>query len=335
MSRFTAPIAEQIWDMKYRFKGADGTAKDVTVEDTWRRIARDLAQVESKADVWEDKFFNALEDFKYLPAGRITAGAGTARRVTLFNCFVMGTVPDSMSGIFDMLKEAALTMQQGGGIGYDFSTIRPRGADVLGVSADASGPLSFMDVWDAMCRTIMSAGSRRGAMMATMRCDHPDVEDFIAAKSDPARLRMFNMSVLVTDPFMEAVKADGSWDLVFGGKVYKTVQARDLWNKIMQATYDYAEPGVIFIDRINAANNLNYCETIAATNPCGEQPLPPYGACLLGSINLARLVAQPFEDDAHLDQDAMSELVATAVRMMDNVVDVSNFPLPEQQEEAA
>ena len=334
MSRFTAPIAEQIWDMKYRFKGADGTAKDVTVEDTWRRIARDLAQVESKADVWEDKFFNALEDFKYLPAGRITAGAGTARRVTLFNCFVMGTVPDSMSGIFDMLKEAALTMQQGGGIGYDFSTIRPRGADVLGVSADASGPLSFMDVWDAMCRTIMSAGSRRGAMMATMRCDHPDVEDFIAAKSDPARLRMFNMSVLVTDPFMEAVKADGSWDLVFGGKVYKTVQARDLWNKIMQATYDYAEPGVIFIERINAANNLNYCETIAATNPCGEQPLPPYGACLLGSINLARLVAQPFEDDAHLDQDAMSELVATAVRMMDNVVDVSNFPLPEQAAEA-
>jgi ribonucleoside-diphosphate reductase alpha chain len=334
MSRFTAPIAEQIWDMKYRFKGADGTPKDVTVEDTWRRIARDLAQVESKADVWEDKFFNALEDFKYLPAGRITAGAGTARRVTLFNCFVMGTVPDSMSGIFDMLKEAALTMQQGGGIGYDFSTIRPRGADVLGVSADASGPLSFMDVWDAMCRTIMSAGSRRGAMMATMRCDHPDVEDFIAAKSDPARLRMFNMSVLVTDPFMEAVKADGSWDLVFGDKVYKTVQARDLWNKIMQATYDYAEPGVIFIDRINAANNLNYCETIAATNPCGEQPLPPYGACLLGSINLARLVAQPFEDDAHLDQNAMSELVATAVRMMDNVVDVSNFPLPEQAAEA-
>ncbi|MEX3314390.1 adenosylcobalamin-dependent ribonucleoside-diphosphate reductase [Sulfitobacter sp. PS-8MA] len=334
MSRFTAPIAEQIWDMKYRFKGADGTPTDATVEDTWRRIARDLAQVESDADLWEDRFFGALEDFRYLPAGRITAGAGTARRVTLFNCFVMGTVPDSMSGIFDMLKEAALTMQQGGGIGYDFSTIRPRGADVLGVSADASGPLSFMDVWDAMCRTIMSAGSRRGAMMATMRCDHPDVEDFISAKSDPARLRMFNMSVLVTDPFMEAVKADGSWDLVFGDKVYKTVQARDLWNKIMQATYDYAEPGVIFIDRINAANNLNYCETIAATNPCGEQPLPPYGACLLGSINLARLVAQPFEDDAHLDQDAMSELVATAVRMMDNVVDVSNFPLPEQAAEA-
>ncbi len=203
-----------------------------------------------------------------------------------------------------------------------------------GVAADASGPLSFMDVWDAMCRTIMSAGSRRGAMMATMRCDHPDIEQFITAKSDPARLRMFNMSVLVTDPFMEAVKADGPWELVFGGKVYHTVQARDLWNKIMQATYDYAEPGVIFIDRINAANNLSYVETIAATNPCGEQPLPPYGACLLGSINLARLVAEPFDDAAHLDEDALKELVATAVRMMDNVVDASKFPLPEQEAEA-
>ncbi|WP_170409825.1 adenosylcobalamin-dependent ribonucleoside-diphosphate reductase [Ruegeria atlantica] len=334
MSRFAAPIAEQIWDMKYRFKKADGTPIDQTVEDSWRRIARDLAQVEKDPAHWEQKFFEALEDFKYLPAGRITAGAGTARRVTLFNCFVMGTVPDSMGGIFDMLKEAALTMQQGGGIGYDFSTIRPRGADVHGVAADASGPLSFMDVWDAMCRTIMSAGSRRGAMMATMRCDHPDIEHFITAKSDPARLRMFNMSVLVTDPFMEAVKADGPWDLVFDDKVYHTVQARDLWNKIMQATYDYAEPGVIFIDRINKANNLSYVETIAATNPCGEQPLPPYGACLLGSINLARLVAEPFEDAAHLDEDALQELVATAVRMMDNVVDASKFPLPEQAAEA-
>ena len=334
MTRFAAPIAEQIWDMKYRFKDADGTAHDGTVEDTWRRIARDLAKVEADPAAWEDRFYDALEDFKFLPAGRITAGAGTARRVTLFNCFVMGTVPDSMGGIFDMLKEAALTMQQGGGIGYDFSTIRPKGADVLGVSADASGPLSFMDVWDAMCRTIMSAGSRRGAMMATMRCDHPDIHDFITAKSDAARLRMFNVSVLITDPFMEAVKADAAWDLVFDGKVYKTVQARDLWNQIMQATYDYAEPGVIFIDRINAANNLNYCETIAATNPCGEQPLPPYGACLLGSINLARLVANPFDAKAVLDPAALQELVATAVRMMDNVVDASQFPLPAQEREA-
>ena len=334
MSRFAAPIAEQIWDMKYRFKKADGTPLDQSVEDSWRRIARSLATVEKDADVWEERFYHALEDFKFLPAGRITAGAGTERRVTLFNCFVMGTIPDSMAGIFDMLKEAALTMQQGGGIGYDFSTIRPKGADVLGVAADASGPLSFMDVWDAMCRTIMSAGSRRGAMMATMRCDHPDILDFITAKSDAARLRMFNVSVLVTDKFMEAVKADGSWELTFGGKVYHTLNARDLWNKIMQSTYDYAEPGVIFIDRINEANNLGYCETIAATNPCGEQPLPPYGACLLGSINMARLVKNPFETDADLDPEALTELVATAVRMMDNVVDASKFPLPQQEQEA-
>ncbi|WP_428928353.1 adenosylcobalamin-dependent ribonucleoside-diphosphate reductase [Marinibacterium sp. SX1] len=334
MSRFAAPIAEQIWDMKYRFKDADGSPIDQTVEDSWRRIARDLARVEQDPAHWEERFYAALEDFKYLPAGRITAGAGTARAVTLFNCFVMGTIPDSMGGIFEMLREAALTMQQGGGIGYDFSTIRPRGANVTGVAADASGPLSFMDVWDAMCRTIMSAGSRRGAMMATMRCDHPDIEDFITAKSDSARLRMFNLSVLVTDPFLEAVKADGPWELVFDGKVYHTVQARDLWNRIMKATYDYAEPGVIFIDRINQANNLAYCETIAATNPCGEQPLPPYGACLLGSINLARLVDQPFAPGATIDTDALTELVATAVRMMDNVVDASKFPLPEQAAEA-
>ncbi|MBR9838079.1 MAG: adenosylcobalamin-dependent ribonucleoside-diphosphate reductase [Rhodobacteraceae bacterium] len=334
MSRFAAPIAEQIWDMKYRFKEADGSPIDVTVEDSWRRIARSLASVETDAEVWEQRFYEALEDFKYLPAGRITAGAGTARSVTLFNCFVMGTIPDSMAGIFDMLKEAALTMQQGGGIGYDFSTIRPKGAPVAGVAADASGPLSFMDVWDAMCRTIMSAGSRRGAMMATMRCDHPDIEQFIGAKADSARLRMFNLSVLVTDAFMEAVKADGSWELVYGDKVYRTVKARDLWNRIMRATYDYAEPGVIFIDRINKANNLSYVEQIAATNPCGEQPLPPYGACLLGSINLARLVKQPFEAEAHLDEAELEALVATAVRMMDNVVDASRFPLPQQLEEA-
>jgi ribonucleoside-diphosphate reductase alpha chain len=334
MTRFAAPIAEQIWDMKYRFKEADGTPKDVTVEDSWHRIANDLASVEKDPSAWEGKFYEALEDFKFLPAGRITAGAGTARKVTMFNCFVMGTIPDSMGGIFDMLKEAALTMQQGGGIGYDFSTIRPKGADVKGVAADASGPLSFMDVWDSMCRTIMSAGSRRGAMMATMRCDHPDIDDFITAKSDAARLRMFNVSVLITDPFMEAVKADGPWDLVFNGEVYKTVRALELWDKIMQSTYDYAEPGVIFIDRINDANNLNYCETIAATNPCGEQPLPPYGACLLGSINMARLVNDPFGKAAAIDEIALADLVATAVRMMDNVVDASRFPLPEQEREA-
>jgi ribonucleoside-diphosphate reductase alpha chain len=334
MSRFHAPIAESIWDMKYRFKAADGTALDGSVEDTWRRIARALAEVEAEPAKWEAEFYAALEGFRFLPAGRITAGAGTGRSVTLFNCFVMGTIPDTMEGIFTALKEAALTMQQGGGIGYDFSTIRPKGAEVKGVAADASGPLSFMDVWDAMCRTIMSAGSRRGAMMATMRCDHPDVEAFIEAKKDPARLRMFNLSVLVTDAFMAAVKADGPWDLVFDGRVYRTVEARDLWNRIMRSTFDFAEPGVIFIDRINTANNLGYVETIAATNPCGEQPLPPYGACLLGSINLATLVKDAFEAHSSMDMKALDHLVRVAVRMMDNVVDASRFPLPEQQAEA-
>ncbi|MEM8798485.1 MAG: adenosylcobalamin-dependent ribonucleoside-diphosphate reductase [Pseudomonadota bacterium] len=331
-----APVSRQIWDMKYRFKGADGTPVDKTLTDSWRRVAKALAEAEDEANrpYWEEAFFRALDDFKFLPAGRILAGAGTGRDVTLFNCFVMGRVPDNMGGIFENLKEAALTMQQGGGIGYDFSTLRPKGAVVKGVGADASGPLSFMDVWDAMCRTIMSAGYRRGAMMATMRCDHPDIESFIAAKQDPGRLRMFNLSVLVTDEFMDAVKHDRSWDLIFDNAVFKTLKARDLWDQIMRSTYAYAEPGVIFIDRINQRNNLGYCETIFATNPCGEQPLPPYGACLLGSINLTRFVDTPFEDGAELDLSALTETVRTAVRMMDNVVDVSRFPLEAQAEEA-
>ena len=334
-----AAISQQIWDMKYRLKDAQGVPVDKSIEETWRRIANALAEAEadkpgvSKAD-WADRFYGALEDFAFLPAGRIIAGAGTGRSVTLFNCFVMGTIPDAMGGIFAHLREAALTMQQGGGIGYDFSTLRPKGAPVKGVGADASGPLSFMDVWDAMCRTIMSAGSRRGAMMATMRCDHPDIEAFIEAKREPGRLRMFNLSVLVTDPFMDAVKHNLPWDLTFDGTVMRTVEARALWDKIMHATYSYAEPGVIFIDRINRRNNLNYCENISATNPCGEQPLPPYGACLLGSINLARLVRNPFEETAHLDMDRLRELVPLAVRMMDNVIDVSRFPLEEQTREA-
>jgi ribonucleoside-diphosphate reductase alpha chain len=331
-----AAISQQIWDMKYRLKALDGTPVDKTIEDSWRRVADAIAEAEAP-DVraaWSDKFYSALEGFKFLPAGRILAGAGAKRNVTLFNCFVMGTVPDDMSGIFEHLREAALTMQQGGGIGYDFSTLRPKGAPVKGVGADASGPLSFMDVWDAMCRTIMSAGHRRGAMMATMRCDHPDVENFIEAKREAGRLRMFNLSVLVTDAFMRAVKEDAPWELKFGGTTFRVVQARELWDKIMRATYAYAEPGVIFIDRINQRNNLHYCETISATNPCGEQPLPPYGACLLGSINMTTLIRNPFEADAELDAAALEELVRIAVRMMDNVVDTSNFPLPQQHHEA-
>ena len=329
-------ISASIWDMKYRLKSPDGTPVDKDVTDSWTRVAMALAEAEAPAQrvTRAQEFAHALAGHKFLPAGRILAGAGTGRAVTLFNCFVMGTIADSMDGIFSALREAALTLQQGGGIGYDFSTLRPKGALVKGVGADASGPVSFMEVWDAMCRTIMSAGSRRGAMMATLRVDHPDIEDFIDAKRAPGRLSNFNLSVLVSDAFMAAVKADADWDLVFGDKTYRTIKAKALWERIMRSTYDYAEPGVIFIDRINSANNLAYCETIAATNPCGEQPLPPYGACLLGSINLAKLIRHPFEENAALDMAELERLTATAVRMMDNAIDVSRFPLPEQQAEA-
>ncbi len=469
-----ASISQQIWDMKYRLKSPTGQPIDKTIPDSWRRVAKALAAVEKDSAHWEQAFLGAMDGFRFLPAGRILSGAGTDRRVTLFNCFVMGDIPDDMGGIFEQLKEAAVTMQQGGGIGYDFSTIRPKGAAVKGVGADASGPLSFMDVWDAMCRTIMSAGSRRGAMMAVMRCDHPDIEAFIDAKREAGRLRMFNLSVLVTDAFMQAVRDDAAWPLVFDGTVYKSLPARELWDTIMRATYAYAEPGVIFIDRVNRLNNLSYCETIHATNPCvtgdtpvltrsgpraiasltepceilgsdgewhlikpafrtgtkpvfrlatdggrelrltadhrvlaedparpgafldipaeqlitgasrvrvadlrdghalfstetvvaieacgeesvwdltepethhfvangfvvhncGEQPLPPYGVCLLGSVNLAALVEAPFTDAARLDENALADLVRTAVRMMDNVIDVSNFPLPQHAHEA-
>jgi ribonucleoside-diphosphate reductase alpha chain len=246
----------------------------------------------------------------------------------------MGNIPDDLSGIFAHLREAALTMQQGGGIGYDFSSLRPQGATVKGVGADASGPLSFMDVWDSMCRTIMSAGARRGAMMGTLSCSHPDIEAFIDAKRNGDRLRNFNLSVLVTDAFMAAVEKDQPWDLTFEGVVYRTVSARALWDRIMTATFEAAEPGVIFIDRVNALNNLAYCETIHATNPCGEQPLPPYGACLLGSINLATLVRAPFTEAAELDEAEFARLTRVAVRLLDDVIDISRFPLEAQRNEA-
>ena len=334
-----ASISQQIWDMKYRLKAPahgnmPGEPIDKTIEDTWRRVAAALAAPERDPAKWAERFYEALSDFKFLPAGRVIAGAGSARDVTLFNCFVMGAIPDDMGGIFAHLREAALTMQQGGGIGYDFSTLRPKGRLVKGVGADASGPLSFMDVWDAMCRTIMSAGYRRGAMMATLRCDHPDIEAFVEAKREPGRLRNFNLSVLVTDAFMRAVEEDASWELTFNGSVHKSLPARELWDKIMRATYAYAEPGVIFIDRINQRNPLYYCEEIHSTNPCGEQPLPPYGACLLGSLNLARFVEEPFTPKARLDTARLAAVVPDVVRMMDNVIDISRFPLPEQKAEA-
>ncbi len=331
-------ISEQIWDLKYRFKEPDGRPIDRTLDDTVWRVARAAAKQEKGGkrarERWAQRFYDAIGDFGFLPAGRILAGAGTNRSVTLFNCFVLGTIADDLGAIFDGVKDAALTMQQGGGIGHDFSTLRPKGALVTSIGADASGPVSFMDVWDSMCRTIMSAGSRRGAMMATLRCDHPDIEAFVKAKSDPARLRNFNLSVLVTDAFLDAVRDDRPWDLVFGGKVYRTLPARALWERIMRSTYDFAEPGVVFIDRVNAHNNLRYCEEIHATNPCGEQPLPPFGACLLGSINLARLIEDPFTNRASLDLTKLEERVRLAVRFLDNVIDISNYPLKAQRKEA-
>jgi ribonucleoside-diphosphate reductase alpha chain len=366
------PISRKVWDDKYRLKKPDGTPIDKTPEATLHRVADFLATAEgsgnssetlSSREYWARKFYSVMETFEFMPAGRIIAGAGAGRNVTLSNCFVMGTIPDSMVGIFDHLKQAALTMQAGGGIGYDFSTIRPRGAHVAGVAADASGPLSFMDCWDAMCRTVMSAGSRRGAMMATIICDHPDIEDFIKAKHDPARLRNFNLSVMVTDAFMAAVKDDADWPLVHKKPpvkrptgcwtsimrpsiphrpnspmeevfVHRMVKARYLWDLITRNTYDHAEPGIMFIDRVNRQHNLWDIDFIRASNPCGEKFMGPYDSCLLGSLNLAMLVKDAFTPTARLDRERLREVVKIAIRMMDNVIDVNYFPLPEQAEKA-
>jgi ribonucleoside-diphosphate reductase alpha chain len=331
------PISRHVWDAKYRFHGPG--AVDTAIEDTWQRIARALAAAEP-ARQWEEQFYRTLSDFRFLPGGRIQAGAGTGRRVTLFNCFVMGAIEDSMDGIFDGLKEGALTMQQGGGVGYDFSTLRPQGTPAKAVGGVASGPVSFMRIWDAMCGTLLSTGARRGAMMATLRCDHPDIERFIEAKQIAGQLRNFNLSVLVTDALMDAVHEDSDWALVFPDKdapnssIHRHVPARALWEKLMRATYEYAEPGVLFIDRINRLNNLWYCEKISATNPCGELPLPPYGACDLGSINLTAFVHDPFGTHARLDLDAIDQTARVAVRMLDNVISVSQFPLAKQAEMA-
>jgi ribonucleoside-diphosphate reductase alpha chain len=352
MKQIGADISRRVWKAKYRYQ------TEATITESWHRIARALADVETKdKGAWEERFFRILQDFKFLPGGRVQAGAGTERNVTLFNCFVMGSIEDSIPGIFAALEEGALTMQQGGGIGYDFSTLRPRGTQAKAVGSIASGPVSFMHIWDAMCGTILSTGARRGAMMATLRCDHPDIEEFIVAKERPGALRRFNLSVQVTDSFMAAVQQDAEWPLVFptsafAGKgetvlrdwpgfkekvpcrIVKRVRARELWDRILHATYDYAEPGVLFIDRINRLNNLWYREKISATNPCGEIPLPPYGACDLGSINLTRFISSPFSQRAELETDALMETVQVAVRLLDNVIDASRFPLSQQAESA-
>jgi ribonucleoside-diphosphate reductase alpha chain len=337
LCEFRAPIAAEIWQQKYRLM--DGTTPiDQTLNDTFRRVARAAASIEQATPAarahWAETYHRIMADFSFLPAGRILAGAGSNRDVTLFNCFVLGRIDDDLGAIFNAVKEAALTMQAGGGIGHDFSTLRPKGSPVKSLGAHASGPVSFMDVWDGMCRTIMSAGQRRGAMMATLRCDHPDIIEFITAKSDPARLRNFNLSVLITDAFVRAIKNDQPWTLTFDGKTYATLAARDLWRQITHANYTYAEPGVIFIDQVNARNNLAYCEQIQATNPCGEQPLPPYGACLLGSLNLTAFIDHAFSPKATLDVARLSSTAAIAVRFLDAVIDVSRYPLPAQEHEA-
>ncbi len=333
-SDFFQPIAQQIWQAKYQYRTVLYDA-DSSVRDTWARVAMGLARRESGADKSrvETSFREAMDGFRLLPAGRILAGAGTARDVTLSNTFVMRTISDSVSGIMDTVKDAALTMQMGGGIGFDFSTIRPRGALVRGLECPAAGPLAAMDICDAVCKMLVT-GMGRGAMMATMRCDHPDIEAFVAAKSDPRRLRNFNMSVMVTDPFMEAVRAGAQWELIWNGEVTARVPAADLWDAIMRQTYAAAEPGVLFIDQMNARNPLNYLEHISATNSCAEQPLPPNGTCPLASVNLARLVEAPFSAQARLDTRELRSLVAVAVRMLDNTLDVSRWPLDAQRTEA-
>ncbi|MCO5763377.1 MAG: adenosylcobalamin-dependent ribonucleoside-diphosphate reductase [Chromatiaceae bacterium] len=330
---------------------------------SWRRVARALAADEPhEKRAWESRFYRILAGFRFLPGGRIFAGAGGGRDLTLFNCFVMGPMVDSMDAIFESLKEGALTMQAGGGVGYDFSPLRPRGTVAWRLGGRASGPVSFMHIWDRMCATLLSTSSRRGAMMATLRCDHPDILDFVDAKRDPLALRNFNLSVLVSDAFLAAITADQPWPLVFplaslggaarwagGGVIQRRlpgqpqpqscailaeVPARALWDRIMAAAYDTGEPGVLFIDRINAQNNLSYRECLSATNPCGELPLPPYGACNLGSLNLVRFVEEPFTPVARLDLEGLAAVTATAVRLLDDAIDVSPLPLPAQGEQA-
>jgi len=356
MNEPSPDISRHVWETKYRY--VDGVTREPGITDTWRRMARALAAVEPReAAVWEERFLALLRDFKFLPGGRIHAGAGTARNVTLFNCFVMGPIEDSVPGIFRSLQESAITMQQGGGIGLDFSTLRPRGTRARAAASIASGPVSFMEVWDAMCGTILSTGARRGAMMATLRCDHPDIEEFITAKQRPGRLRRFNLSIQVTDAFTAAVRTDAEWPLVFPAaafegdgetimrewtgtedrvpcRIIRRICARSLWDLVLHATYDHAEPGVLFIDRINQLNNLWYRERISATNPCGEIPLPAYGACDLGSINLTRFVLAPFSPQARIDTAGVADAARIAVRLLDDVIDVSRFPLPQQAESA-
>jgi ribonucleoside-diphosphate reductase alpha chain len=326
-------ISEQIWSSRYRGSGEDGVP-DGSIADTWSRVARSIASAETRQAEWAHRFESILQGFRFLPGGRILAGAGCGKDVTLFNCFVAGKVVDSLDGILESLKEASITMQQGGGIGIDFSPLRPGGAPAVRTGATASGPVSFMQVWDSMCETLLATGRRRGAMMGTLRCDHPDIEAFIDAKRDSGALHNFNLSVLVSDAFLRAVDEGRDWPLFYpetGSPVIeRRVPAVQLWRHIVESAFETAEPGVLFVDTINRENNLGYCETISASNPCGEVPLPAYGACNLASINLAAIVSSPFSDAAAIDFEHLQGLSAIAVRFLDDVIDVSRFPLKKQ-----
>lgn len=369
------PASQDIWDKKYRLKTKTGEAVDADIDSTYQRVAKALADAEptsEKQQYWYERFVWALRRGA-IPAGRITSNAGALEHkpaTSTINCTVSGTIEDSMDGILEKVHEAGLTLKAGCGIGYEFSTLRPRGAFVAGAGAYTSGPMSFMDIYDKMCFTVSSAGGRRGAQMGTFDVSHPDVKDFIRAKREDGRLRQFNLSLLITDGFMEAVKSDADWPLVFpvnikergdldlndadkvvwrewpthknyisredglvACKIYGHIRARHLWDMIMVSTYDYAEPGFILIDRVNEMNNNWWCETIRATNPCGEQPLPPYGACLLGSVNLTKFVRNAFTDQAEFDWEEYKEVVRVFTRMLDNVVEVNGLPLEQQRAE--
>jgi len=371
------PASLDIWDKKYRLKAKDGSPVDASLDGTYERVAKALAEVEATPEaraLWNKRFLWALQHGA-IPAGRITSNAGALEHkpaTSTINCTVSGTIRDSMDDILEKVHEAGLTLKAGCGIGYEFSTLRPKGAYVSGAGAYTSGPLSFMDIYDKMCFTVSSAGGRRGAQMATFDVGHPDVMEFIRAKRESGRLRQFNLSLLITHDFMEAVRNDADWPLAFpmttreidtdkvdlsdtskviwrdwpmpngyhaspegktACRIYKSIPARRLWDMIMASTYDFAEPGFILIDQVNEMNNNWFCENIRATNPCGEQPLPPYGACLLGSVNLTRFVRDPFTDQARFDWDEYREVVAVFTRMLDNVVDINGLPLPQQVDE--
>ena len=319
----TLKVSQEIHAMKYRSKGEN-------FKDAMTRVADALKDNEEHFN----EFRKILYDMRFLPAGRVQAAMGAPREVTPYNCFVSRTIEDSMDGIMTAAWEAAETMRLGGGIGYDFSTLRPRGDHIRSLDSRSSGPVSFMGIFDALCKTIASAGHRRGAQMGVLRVDHPDIEEFIKAKNNSTNLTQFNISVGVTDKFMEAVKNNDSFDLVFDGRVHKTVKARALWDDILRSTWDWAEPGILFIDRINQKNNLWYCEDIAATNPCGEQPLPPHGACLLGSFNLTKYVGKDPKDGFYFSYELLKHDIPNVVRAMDNIIDRAIYPLEEQKLEA-